>query len=60
MVRWLNAKLTIPLPEDEYMKIKRHPEVKWGAIARVAVLKYADTLEKVKESIEKSENAAKA
>lgn len=60
MVQWLNAKLTIPLPEDEYEKIKRHPEVKWGQIARKAVIAYVNELEKFKDSLEKSkqENSA--
>lgn len=53
MVQWLNARVTIALPEDEYEKIKRHPEVKWAAIARKAMVEYADHLEKFKNSLEK-------
>jgi hypothetical protein len=50
MVRWLNAHLGISLPEDEYERIKKHPEIKWGAIARKAVIAYVNELEKMKEN----------
>jgi len=50
MVRWLNAHISVALPEDEYEKIKRHPEIKWGAVARKAVIWYANELEKMKDS----------
>jgi len=48
MVRWLNAHISVALPEDEYEKIKRHPEIKLGAVARKAVIWYANELEKMK------------
>lgn len=53
MVRWLNDHLTIPLPHDEFLKIRKHPEVKWGAVARKAIIEYANELEKMKENMEK-------
>jgi hypothetical protein len=49
MVRWINAHLTVGLPEDEYERIKRHPEIKWGAVARKAVIQYLNELEKMGE-----------
>lgn len=54
MVRWLNAHLTIPLPEDEYARIKKYPEIKWGAVARKAVIQYADELEKSRKLLEQA------
>jgi len=54
MVRWLNAHLTISLPEDEYQRIKRHTEIKWGAVARKLVLQYLDDIEKAQELLLKS------
>ena len=54
MVRWLNAHLTIPLPEDEYARIKKHPDIKWGAVGRKAVIQYANELEKSRELLEQS------
>jgi hypothetical protein len=50
MERWLNARITIPIPEEEYDLIKKHPEIRWGAVARKAVLAYAHELEKMKET----------
>jgi len=49
MVRWINAHLTVGLPEDEYERIKRHPEIKWGAVARRAVIQYLNELERMGE-----------
>lgn len=49
-MRWLNAKLSIALPQEEYEKIKKHPEVKWGAVARQAVLQYLAEYENFLES----------
>ena len=57
MVRWLNANLTVALPEDEYERIKKHPEIKWGAVARKAVILYLNELEKSQELLEKSKQA---
>jgi len=54
MTRWLNAKLSISLPEDEYARIKKHSEIKWGAVARKAVIQYVNELEKSKELLEQS------
>ena len=50
MVRWLTASLTVSLPEDEYERIKKHPEIKWGAIARKALIQYLNEYEKFLES----------
>jgi hypothetical protein len=50
MVKWLNARVSVALPEDEYERIKRHPEIKWGAIARKALIMYLNEIEKVKET----------
>lgn len=50
MVRWLNARITVALPEDEYERIKKHPEIKWGAIARKTIIMYLNEIEKVKET----------
>jgi hypothetical protein len=57
MVRWLNANLTVALPEDEYERIKKHPEIKWGAVARKAVIQYLNDLEKSQELLEQSKHA---
>jgi hypothetical protein len=54
MVRWLNAHLTIALPEDEYERIRKYPEIKWGAVARKAVIQYLNELEKSREMLEQS------
>jgi hypothetical protein len=48
MVRWLNAHVTIALPEDEYERIKKYPEIKWGAVARRLLIQYLNELEKSK------------
>lgn len=50
MARWLNANLTVSLPEDEYERIKKHPEVKWGSVARKALIWYLEELEKMKSN----------
>ena len=54
MVRWLNAHLTVCLPEDEYERIKKHPEIKWGQVARKFLVQYLNNLEKSQELLEKS------
>jgi len=59
MVRWLNAKLSISLPEDEYERIKKHPEIKWGAVARKAVIRYLNELEKARTIISEGEKNQK-
>jgi len=50
MVRWLNAHLTVSLPEDEYERIKKFPEIKWGAVARRLLIQYLNELEKMRET----------
>jgi len=54
MVRWLNSHITIALPEDEYERIKKHPDIKWGAVGRRAVIQYLNELEKSRELLEKT------
>lgn len=49
MVQWLIAHITVNLPEELYEKIKKHPEVKWAAVAREAMAKYVKMLEEAKE-----------
>jgi len=49
MVKWLNAHVTIALPEDEYERIKKYPEIKWGAVARRLLVQYLNELEKTRE-----------
>lgn len=56
MTRWLNAKLSISLPEDEYQRIKKYPEIKWGAIARKAVIQYVNEYEKFQKAKQIPEN----
>lgn len=54
MVKWLNAHVTISLPEDEYERIKKYPEIKWGAVARRLLIQYLNELEKSKELLDQS------
>jgi len=42
--------VTISLPEDEYERIKKYPEIKWGAVARRLLVQYLNELEKSKET----------
>jgi len=49
MVRWLFAHLNIGLPEELCQKIKKHPEIKWGAVARNAMIKYLEMIEEAKK-----------
>jgi len=53
MVKWLTAHLTVAFPEDEWERIKKHPDIKWGGVARRAVIRYLDDLEKANELLEK-------
>ena len=52
MVKWLNAHVTISLPEDEYERIKKYPEIKWGAVARRLLVQYLNELEKTREPMQ--------
>ena len=47
MVRWLNNHITVGLPVDLYEKIKKHPEVRWSAIALAAMIAYLEKMEKL-------------
>jgi len=58
MVRWINAHITVALPEDEYERIKKHPEIKWGAIGRKLIIQYLNDLEKSQELLEQSKKVA--
>ena len=49
MVRWINAHVTVGLPEDLYEKIKKHKEIKWAAVAREAIIKYLEMIEEAKK-----------
>lgn len=59
MVRWLNAHITVALPEDEYERIKKYPEIKWGAVARKLVIQFLDEYEKTREMMSKKKNEDK-
>ena len=48
MIKWLDAHVTIPLPEDVYERLKKHKEIRWGAVARDLLIQYLDELEKFK------------
>jgi len=50
MERWLNGRITIALPNDEFERIKKHPEIKWGAICRKVVIEFLNEYEKMKEN----------
>ena len=54
MARYIDAHLNIGLPEELYQKIKKHPEIKWGAVAREAVVKYLEILEERKKKEEET------
>jgi len=57
MVKWLNAHVTIALPEGEYERIKKYPEIKWGAVARRLLIQYLNELEKSKGLLDQSKQA---
>jgi hypothetical protein len=59
MVKWLTASLTVSLPEDEHDRIKKHPEIKWGQVARKFLIQYLNELEKSQELLEISKQAPK-
>jgi hypothetical protein len=59
-VKWLNSHVSIGVPEDLYDRIKKHPEVKWAAVAREAIIKYLDMIEKAKEAEQKHEQLGDA
>jgi hypothetical protein len=54
MERWINAHITVALPEDEYARIKKHPEIKWGAVGRKLIIQYLNEYEKSQELLEQS------
>jgi hypothetical protein len=47
MVQWLNSHLNIGLPEDLHDRIRKHPEIRWAAVARELITQYVEDLEKV-------------
>ena len=49
MVRWLNSKVGVGVPEDLYDKIKQHPEIKWAAVCRKAMTDYLRMIEDAKK-----------
>jgi hypothetical protein len=57
MERWINAHITVALPEDEYARIKKHPEIKWGAVGRKLIIQYLNEYEKSQELLEQSKAA---
>ena len=42
--------MNIGLPEDLHDRIKKHPEIRWAAVAREFLIQYLDELEKAKET----------
>jgi len=54
-VKWLNSHVSIGVPEELYDRIKKHKEVKWAAVARAAIIKYLDMIEKAKEAEQRQE-----
>jgi len=59
-VKWLNSHVSIGVPDELYERIKKHPEVKWAAVARAAIIKYLDMIEKAKEEEQKQEQSEDA
>lgn len=55
--RWLDGKICIALPQDEYERIRKHPEIKWGAVARKAVIQYLEEYEKFLETKDQSKQS---
>ena len=55
MVRWFNDKVSVGVPGELYDQIKKHPEIKWAAVCRKAMMDYLKMIEeaKKKEAIEK-------
>jgi len=49
MARLFKSHLTVSLPEEAYRRMKEYPEIKWGAIARRAVIQHLDELDRMKE-----------
>ena len=52
-VKWLNSHVSIGVPEELYDRIKKHKEVKWAAVAREAIIKYLDMIERAKDEEQK-------
>lgn len=48
MVKWINSKVSVGLPEDLYDRIMKHKEIKWAAVAREAIIKYLEMIEEAK------------
>jgi len=49
MGRLFKSHLTVALSEEAYKRMKEYPEIKWGAIARRAVVQHLNELDKIKE-----------
>ena len=47
--------ITLSIPKDIYLKLKKHPEIKWSEIARRAIIEYLHNLEIVDEVVSKSQ-----
>jgi hypothetical protein len=60
MARYIDAHLNMGLPEELYEKVKKHPEIKWGAVARAAVIKYLKMIEEAKRGDAPESGKAKA
>jgi hypothetical protein len=48
MVIWLDERVTVAVPHEMFLKLKRHKEIKWGAVARDALMKYLEMIERAK------------
>jgi hypothetical protein len=55
-MKWLNAHLSIALPEEEYSEIRKHPEIKWGQIARRALMEHVRHLKDYDEFVKSKES----
>jgi hypothetical protein len=55
-MKWFNAHLGVALPQEEYLEIKKHPEIKWGAIARKAILEHLKNMKDYEEFLKSKES----
>jgi hypothetical protein len=47
--------MTLAIPEDLREMMKRHPEIKWSVVARRALRKYAERLDRLDILLQDSE-----